>query len=253
MKLLAVFVLLSLSQLCLAQGVALHSCDDLQGLAMGNSAQLPDTKLETVNGSLRASSVSPADAPGNTYLSVVLTTPPADTTGMALVFEAWTSTPEKSLALYARGYDAAGTCVLSWLSWAGLLGAERKTFTLVPGMLNDGMAWEPGMVKSPDRTAVVKWEVYTGTHDPGVAYDLYLDNLRLEPNTMKSFLDVTEAHKLTPETTLVAEGQAQAIIVTPAEATAAAAELAATIEQATGARLEVRPADTLTNQCDFAG
>lgn len=261
MKLLAVSAMLALSPLCLAQGqtLVLHTCDDLQSIAANNSANLPDTKLETATapadvvegtGSLHASSVSPADATGNTYLSVVFSTPPADTTGRALVFEAWSSTPEKSLAFYVRGYDAEGTCVLSWLSWAGLLKAEPQTFTLVPGMLNDGMAWEPAMVKSADRSAVVRWEIYTGTHDPGVAYDMFLDHLRLEPNTMKSFLDVTEAHELTPDTVLVADGQPTAVIVAPVEAewAAEAESLAGVIEQATGARPEIRPGDSVTNE-----
>ncbi|NPV47048.1 MAG: PQQ-like beta-propeller repeat protein [Armatimonadetes bacterium] len=261
MKLLAVSAMLALSPLCLAQGqtLTLHACDDLQGITPQVSANLPETKLEIVNdpaqvvegtGCLHAASVSPAGAEGNTYLSVVFTTPPTDTTGKALVLEAWSSTPDKSLAFYVRGYDAQGTCVLSWLSWAGLLSAKPRTFTLVPGMLNDGMAWEPGMVRSADRTAVVKWEVYTGTHDHGVAYDLYLDHLRLEPNTMRSFLDITEAHELTPDTVLVAEGRPAGVILTPAtpEWAAAGHDLAGAIEQATGARLEVRAGDAVSNE-----
>jgi hypothetical protein len=260
MKLVPTIAALALTALCFAQGqpVVIHNCDDLAGVSVGWSTNLPDTKLEVVTdpaqvaegkGSLHLVAVSPANPKANSYVSVILKAPPSDLTGKQIAFEAWTATPDKSLALYVRGSDAQGRCVVSWNSWGGLLRAGRRTFTLVPGLSLGGFAWEPDMVKSEDHTAVVSWEIITGTHDAGVTYDLCVDNLRLEPNTMKSFADTKAAHPLYPDTTLAQDGQARVVIVAPPDPdwSRTAQDLAAAIEQAGGARPAVRDGNQVTN------
>lgn len=255
------YCLLAVALLALASVAGaqmLNSCDDLQGFALGQSAKLADSKLQLNTdpkqvtegkGSVHALSVAPKDATGNTYLSVLLTTAPVDMRGKALVFDAWSSTPDKSKALYVRGYNAKGECVLSWMSWAGPLKGQPVTFTCAPSLSGSGLGWEPAMVKNPDRSAVVKWEFYTGTGEAGAAYDLYLDNLRLEVSNLKSFMDTTEACRLYPTTTLAQEGKAQAILVAPQQGAGAkaAADVAAALEKATGAKFEVRDGNTITN------
>lgn len=238
---------------------SLHGCNDLSGVSVAQSSSLPATKLEVVadrkyvsegSGCWHLSSVSPADAKGNTYLSMIVTAPAVDMRGKSLQFEAATSTPDETKALHVRGYNAAGQPVLSWLNWGGPLQARVQTFELTPGLSDGQMAWEPGYVKSGDRSAIVRWEFYVGTGRPGAAYDLYLDNLRVTPSTRQSFADTMQAHKLYPQTTLAQGGKPAAIIVAPADKAwlAVAGGLAAAIKQASGAELAVKPADQVSRE-----
>ena len=233
---------------------ALSTCDALTGWAVGNAAKAPETKLEISadarfiaegKGALYASTVSPKDATGNSYLSVILTTPPVDMTGQALLFEAATTDPKVTQALYVRGYDAKGNTVLSWLSWAGPLKGDKTTFELAPGVSLGPLQWEPGVIKSDDRRAIVKWEFYVGAHDPGVPFDLYLDNLRLVPSEVKSFVDTKEAHPLQRQTPLLEKGALQIAIVAPSDPAwqAVATELAAGLEKALGQKPPVAAGD----------
>lgn len=241
-----------------AAPVLLHGCNDLSGITVSQGVKAPDTKLEISKeakylsegaGCVRLSSVSPKNATGSSYLSLIITTKPTDMRRKALVFEAATSLPEASKGFYVRGYDAAGQPVLSWLNWSGPLETTPKTFELAPGVSDETMAWEPGFIKSDDRSAVVRWEFYVGTRTPGVPYDLLLDNLRIVDSMTQSFLDVKQAHKLTRETPLVAAGKPLAMIVAPAgqEWSAVAADVAATIKQASGTDLPIKAADQVTN------
>jgi outer membrane protein assembly factor BamB len=227
------------------QPTLLHGCGDLTGWAVNLSAKVPETKLEINRdpkfisegqGSLHVATVSPKDAAGNTYLSVILTTPPVDMKGKALVFEAATTDPKITQALYVRGYDAKGQPALSWMNWAGPLKSEKTTFTLTPGISLGALQWEPGYLQTEDRSAIVKWEFYVGAHDPGVPFDLYLDNLRVAVSEVKSFMDAKTAHPLHPQTSLVEKGQAQVALYAPvgAEWKAVTDELAAALAKATG-------------------
>lgn len=249
---------LAVAAMAYAAPVLVHGCNDLSGVSVAQSSSVPATKLEMAqdrkyvsegSGCWHLSSVSPRDAQGNTYLSLVVTTASMDMRGKSLQFEAATSTPDETKALYVRGYNAGGQPVLSWMSWAGPLQAAVQTFELTPGVSDNLMGWEPGYLKSDDRSAVVRWEFYVGTAKPGAAYDLYLDNLRVTDSTRQSFADTTQAHRLYPQTTLVRGGRAVAIIVAPADKQwlAVAGALAAAIKHAAGADLPVKPADQVTN------
>ena len=141
----------------------LHSCDTLDGLRLDSGSGWERSGLEIVAdpgfpvegaGALRIYGTSPADREGNSYLSVRVSIPATDFRGQALVFDAATSTPAESEALYVRGYDAEGGCVLSWTSWNGQLQAEKQTFALHPRIPSGGIAWEPGVIKSDDHSAV---------------------------------------------------------------------------------------------------
>jgi outer membrane protein assembly factor BamB len=239
--------------------VLLFDADTLTGAVLSVSGKAPDSKL-VVNtdpqfvsqgqGSLHLSSVSDPQAAGNTYLSVMITTPAVDMTSRALLLDVWSSTPAESRALYVRGYDAKGDCALSWASWSGLLQREKTILRLVPGMSRGGVSWEPAMIKAADRTAVVRWEIYTGTSGKGVKYDMYVDNLRTEPTVERPFTEVKQPRKLVPQTPLVKGGQALGSLTVPAgdEWQKVAGELVAGIKAATGATIPVKPGDQITNE-----
>lgn len=245
MPVLFSLALIAASAALAQQPALLHSFKNLQGVALSQGAKWPDSKLEVANGALHISSVSPKDAQGNSYLSATLTTAPVDMRGKALLFEAWTTDPKAAQALYVRGYDAKGQPALSWMSWAGPLKAEKTTYELHPGIAMGLLPWEPGFIKTDDRSAVVKWEFFVGAHDPGVAFDLFVGNLRLEASTLKSFEENKEAHKLMTDTPLVTGGRPQLVLYAPADPAwkPAVDDLLAAYEKANGCKLPVRSGD----------
>lgn len=168
--------------------VLIHSCEDLSTAVVVDGAKLPRTRL-TVNtndayvseghGSLHLESFSLAED-RVVYLSVDLRLKPVNLSDGILTFDAWTSDPVVTKAFYVRGYDSAGKCVLSWLSWGGLLHSQRRRFTLVPGSTAARLKWEPYMLQSPDLSAVSKLRFYVGTKLGSSRVDLYLDNVRVQ-------------------------------------------------------------------------
>lgn len=237
----------------------LFSCDTLEGVVVRDGATWPETVLELNrdpryisegNASLHLRGVSPADATGNSYLSVEVPIGGVDLTGQAILFEAWTDEPENTKALYVRGYDAAGQCVLSFLNWSGPLGdGTGQTFELVRAF-SDQLAWEPAMVQSDDLTAVQTLRFWIGTSQPGVPFSLYLDNIRMAPSTVHSFTEVTEPKALVRQTPVVEGGQPRATIIAPADEgwRAVASEVQAGIRELTGAELPIVSADEITDE-----
>jgi len=245
---------------CLAQQAGgLHSCDTVEALSLDLGKNWDRSGIEVVTepgfevegaGALRLYGTSPAGHEGNSYLSTRVAIPATDFRGQALVFDAATSTPAESQALYVRGFDAESNCVLSWTSWSGQLRAEAQTWTLHPGLPSGGLAWESEYVKSDDRSAVTELVFFVGTHNAGVEFDMVLDNIRLEKSTKQAFADVTEPKPLFPDTTLVEGGEARAIIVAPqdVEWAAIAAEVASAIKEATGVALPIVTDDEVTDE-----
>ncbi|MBU0610268.1 MAG: hypothetical protein KKI08_20455, partial [Armatimonadetes bacterium] len=136
MRSLAIIIALLWLALAAAQPApqVLNACDSVEGWSVNLAAKAPETKLEISTdarfisegkGCLHVATVSPKGAQGNSYLSIVLTTPPVNMNGKALAFEAATSDPKLTQALYVRGYDAKGQPVLSWLNWSGPLKSEK--------------------------------------------------------------------------------------------------------------------------------
>lgn len=254
MKLLTILALIATALPCLAQHDAetmLNPCETTEGMTIDTGADWPGTTLEVNTdpryitegaASVRLSGTSPADATGNSYLCLALPIPPTDfTDGVTLRLDAATSTPDQSEALYVRGYNAAGECVLSWASWSGLLTDRMQTFELHPGMSYAGMAWEADAVEGREPRGVVKLRIYTGTHNAGQAFDIFVDNVRTGRSEVQSFQNVTEAKPLYPDTLLVEDGQPRALIVTPAgdDWRAFAEEVAGAIADATGTTLPI--------------
>lgn len=235
----------------------LFNCDSLEGVSITGGQNWPDTKLEVNTdpafvseggGSLHLSGVSPADATGNSYLDLTINLPPVDLTGRAVLFDAWTSHPENSKALYLRAYNAAGECVLSFLSWDGPIGREKTSFELIRGF-GGGLGWEPGMVTGQDLTKVTRLRFWVGTSGKGMPFDLYLDNIRTRPTLVRSFAEVTAAKPRYLQTTLVEGGEPRAVIVRPADNAwqDPAAQLQDAIRRATGARVPVVSEDEISD------
>ncbi|MBD3293414.1 MAG: hypothetical protein GF393_10855, partial [Armatimonadia bacterium] len=260
MRTLIISALMLVAIPCLAQQPAmLHSCDELDDLKIADGENWERSGLEIVadpgfevegDAAVRLFGTSPANRDGNSYLSVLATIEPTDLSGRALVFDAASTTPEESEALYVRAYDAEGTCVLSWTSWDGQLSDQKRTFTLHPGLPGDGLSWEPASVRTDDRSAVTSLVFYVGTHNAGVDFDMVLDNIRTVQSDKKAFADVTEPKPLYPETTLVEGGEPRAIIVASQDEqwTEVAAEVQAAIEEATGASLQIVGDDEVTDE-----
>lgn len=257
---IAAVSLLLLCSLCYAQDqpVLIHGCEDTAGMKLG-SGVTADSVLQTNTdpafisegkGSLHISSVSAAGAAGNTYLSVDVPIAPLSLVDKRVLFDAWSSTPETSKALYLRAYAADGKCVASWLNWDGLLKPEKTVFDLPVGWSGETLAWEQSMVEADTSNPVVLLRFYVGTGEKGAAFDLYVDNIRTVTSHERSFEKITEACTLYLDTPIVENGQARAIIVTPAGAEweQLGDEVATTIEKATGTRLDVKIAETLDQE-----
>ena len=190
MRSLAVITMFSVAACVHAQnGPMLHSCERLEGVSIGMGRQAEDSKLflshaaeHVMEGvaAIGGASFAP-DTPGNFYLSIYLPIEATDFTDAALVFDAATSTPEHSKALYVRAYDEYGNTVMSWQSWDGRLGPQAQQFTLTPGEDAAGLVWEPDRIENKDRSAVTRLEFITGTGDRDAYFNVTVDNVRVAP------------------------------------------------------------------------
>ncbi len=202
------------------------------------------------NASLKLAGVSPTPRTGNSYMAVRVPVEPFDMTDRALALDVWSTEPANTKALYVRGYNAEGKCVMSWNTWSADVSEQKTTVTLIPGMSKGMLAWDAGAVEAEDRTAVTQLRIYTGTSPEATPFNMYVDNVQAVHNVMRSFNDVTQAKKLYPDTALVAAGKAQAVIVTPAGEPwePLAREIAGAVQQATGAELQVTLVDDITDE-----
>lgn len=236
----------------------LFACDTLEGVTVRDGAAWPQTVLELNRdpafisegaASLHLRGISPADATGNSYLSIDVPIGGVDLTDRAIIFEAWTDQPENTRALYVRGYDADGQCVLSFLNWGGPLGdGTGRTFELSRGFSMQ-LAWEPGMVQRDDQSAVQTLRFWIGTGQPGVPFSLYLDNIRMAESTVQTFTEVTEVKPVVRPTPLVEGGQPRATIIAPADEDwrAVAGELQSALRELSGAELPIVSAEEITD------
>jgi hypothetical protein len=118
---------------------------------------------------------------GNFYVSIFLSIEPTDFTNQRLVFDAASSTPERSKAFYVRAYDEHGNIVMSWQSWSGALSAEAQEFSLTPPDDAGPLEWEPNRIEDQDRSHVTRLEFITGTGEKNVYFNATVDNVRAVP------------------------------------------------------------------------
>ncbi|MCK5805061.1 MAG: hypothetical protein KAI66_19665, partial [Lentisphaeria bacterium] len=242
-----------------AEPVLLFTGEDLAGVRIKIEKNCDDTRLETNTdpsyvsegkGSLFLAGKSRTPRRGNTYASAAIDIQPVDLSKRILVLDAWTSEPKQTGAFYVRGYDAQDQCVVSWSSWSVPLRKTRTRFELFPGFSGEGLDWAQNDIQSEDRSKVVKLRVWTGTAKAGAAFNVYLDNVRAIHGQKKPFMNIRTPKRLYPNTVLVSEGKAQAMIVTPGGAPwePLAAEIVSAVKEATGVELPVVLADTITDE-----
>ena len=235
--------------------------ETLDGLAMTYDAGSPASDMSLNAGpnfvsegtsSLLLQNVSPVDATGNSYIGVSVSLPePVSLRGRALAFDAWTTEQENTRALYVRGYDADGGCALSWLTWNSPVRVEGKTeVALTPMMPGSGLAWEPQVAESENRDEIVRLEFIIGTGGRDAPYNIYLDNVRLVVSEVTPFMEIEKVKPLYPQTPLVAEDKAQALIVCPEgdEWRQVARELQTALRERIGAEIPVATAEAVSEE-----
>ncbi len=185
---LSALVFLSASIALPQTGTLLHSCESLDDAHLSLGGDREGSELHVTYaaehvtegvGGIMVIGHSPADADGNTYVAFDLVIEPTDFTEQCLLFDATTTTHDRSKALYVRGFDADGDCVLSWASWQGELQAQMRGFALSPGEGAGTIHWEDQRIESEDRSAVTRLRFITGTHEKGVDFTLIVDNVRV--------------------------------------------------------------------------
>ncbi|MFO7947672.1 MAG: hypothetical protein R6V19_12760, partial [Armatimonadota bacterium] len=184
-----IVILLLAACICMAQEEAmlLHSCEDTTDIRVEGPEETTKLRVnvEVPNisegeGSLHLFSRSPEDPKGNTYASMIIPINPVDLRDKALVFDAWTSSPETTGALYVRGIDPNGGWAASWNNWKHPLTEEKTTFVLIPER-DSKLQWDEKYVASDDRSSIEALRFYIGTSTGDSPMDLYLDNIRLVP------------------------------------------------------------------------
>ncbi|MCD6352169.1 MAG: hypothetical protein J7M26_08620, partial [Armatimonadetes bacterium] len=184
------------------------------------------------------------DAKGNSYLGVRISLPaPVDLRKHVILFDAASSTPEHTGALYLRAYDSQGRCAVSFSNWSKPLTTRPRTFELFPGLSRQGFTWEAKRLdEGADRSAVVAIEFIIGTRDKGLVVDAYVDNLRIEATKMQSWDEVTKPKPLVRETPLVKKSRPAAVVLCPPgdEWAAAAQAFVRAVADATGVKLPVQ-------------
>jgi len=140
--------------------------------------------------------------PGNQYLAVKIPLPPTDLENARLIFDAWSTTPETTQALYVRWYNAAGECVASWVHWGSpFAGGGQRTFEFQNRLSRQGFSYEPQEVTERPLTEVTLVEIIIGTSKKEVTFDVVLDHLRRGP-AYPSVGDLKTVKPRFPETPL---------------------------------------------------
>lgn len=183
--------ILALAAACAGAGEkTLHHADSLTGVALSMGQRNPDTRLEVNTdkrfvsegaGSIHVSSVAPHDAAGTSYIGFRIPIAAMRLAeSQALAFEAWSSHPESTKALYARGLNREGKIVAGWTSWANPVSPTARTFVLVPGRESGALAWESTRINAPG-DEIVAVEFLAGCVAKGESFDLYVDQIRVAP------------------------------------------------------------------------
>ncbi|MBM4046617.1 MAG: hypothetical protein FJ279_16015, partial [Planctomycetes bacterium] len=171
--------------------------------------------------SLKLSATASA-AEGNQYLGAMIPVKLFDVAARSLLLDVWTSTPERTQALYVRLYDDAGKVIGSWNNWGLALKAhEKATVRLQRDISRGGFSYESKLITSAS-TTVHRIEVITGTRDKNVPFDLYVDNIRTSDRVYGSIVKLDKVKPLCLMTKLL-----EAAVVVPPELKESAAGLLA--------------------------
>jgi len=202
----------------------LHGLNDLAGISItwGQPVADKELRLSTAGehrsegaASLHLSGLG-SDHKGNQYLGTKIAIPKTDLEGKRLRFDAWTSTPETTNAVYVRYYSTKGEVVGSWNNWASPFRREaHQTITLRTGVSRRGFRWESRVVSDAPCTDVTAIEIIIGTREKNAPFDLFVDNVQVSAEAVASAMGLREPKKLYLETLLGRWGKANATIVCP--------------------------------------
>lgn len=200
------------------------------------------------NGAIKFGGVS-KDASGNHYFGIMVPLPaPLNLDQLRIVFDVRCDTPETLRSLYVRCYNR-GENKPAW-SFNGQPFARAEatkpggwlTLALQREVGTQGLQWEPSMVEQRQAAAVDRIEFIVGTPVRQAAVAASIDNLRTAP-AMARIADLAAPKKLIPDTVLVRDGRASAIVLHPDSQAGreAAAVVVQAIRQRAGVALEARP------------
>ncbi len=246
----------SLAGLAAESEKPLSPLNSVQGVLPTFSTNTPRT-LEVVtgeanstdgNGALKFGGVS-SDGPGNHYFGIMVPLPaPLNLDKLRIVFDARCETPETLTRFYVRCYNQ-GQNKPAW-SFAGQPFVEAETaqhggwqtLALQREVGVTGLAWEPSVVEERQGTAVDRIEFIVGTSERQVEVAASIDNLRTAP-AIARIADLAAPKKLIPDTVLVRDGRASAVVLHPDSQAGreAAAVVVQAIRRRAGVALEARP------------
>ena len=195
------------------------------------------------NGAIRLTATS-VTAEGNHYFGVMVQLPePIDLRQRRVMFDARSSNPDTTRALYVRFYNTDQTePAWSFNSWSGQLAQQWRTFSLQHALCPEGLSWEANVVGDRSASAVSRIEFIIGTHDDAANLDIVIDNLRTAAK-IGTLSDLLTPKALIRETVLVDRGQPAALVLHPDSDAGeqAAAVITHAVHALTGVNLPARP------------
>ena len=202
----------------------LHGLNDLAGISMTWGQPVADKELRLSTAGKHQSEGAASlhirgfgsDHKGNQYLGAKIVIPKTDLEAKRLRFDAWTSTPETTNAVYVRYYNTKGTVVGSWNNWSSpFRKGSAQTFALRTGVSRKRFRWEPSSVSGDPCTDVVAIEIIIGTREKNALFDMFVDNVQVSAEAVASAMALREPKKLYLDTRLGRSGKANAVVVCP--------------------------------------
>jgi len=186
-------------------------------------------------------------APGKgKYLGVKIPIPETDMVERKIFFDAWTTHPSTTEAVYLRLYRADGKMVGSWSNWGSPFEiSSHRTFELHRCFTASGFHFEQKWVEDRQPSKVTTIEIVIGSRPTGNPFDIYLDNFRISEKRYRPIAELSAAKKLFLKTSIVSAGKAQCMVVVPRGKgyQASARQLCDKIEELTGARVPITTED----------
>jgi hypothetical protein len=209
----------------------------------------PTRTLEVVPGENQKSALrfggTSLDKEGNRYFGVMIPLGRTwDFSKARVAFDARTSQPENTKALYFRAYNQGeAKASLSFAAWDGRLTTDWKTFYFQTGGVGSDLNWEAAVVENRVPDKVDRIEIIIGTSEKNAPIDVTLANLRTLP-PLTSLADLSTPKTLQRVIPIAGDAQTQAVILHPDSQAgkAAAQKIADAVQRKTGVKLTPRAA-----------
>jgi hypothetical protein len=158
---------------CIGTAVCVNAQENRKNIELQTSSNAKGTKV-FVNNKTCYSLVGNSNKQNITYAQCSIPVKPVSLKGKALVFQAWSNTPQNTMAFYIRGMNAKGECVASWQSWNNTINKNPKNIILIQGENYSGLKWEPYMIKGVLDSPIVKFVVFIGTRKKNCKFDVLI-------------------------------------------------------------------------------